>query len=155
IEHGAERATVVDPLGHATALRFDAQRRLLERHELATGERTTFTWSGRRAIRIVGPDGLATAASWNADDELATLTLPSGRVLAFDYLVGVRNPDAPFAALPWRVRDAGAVVVVRSFDGQGRLVSETNGAGERTQFAYGPLSTLERVELPNGQTVHF
>src|SRR5690606_2654310 len=85
---------------------------------------------------------------------LATATLPSGRVLAFDYLAGVRNVEAPFAALPWRVRDAGATVVTRSFDGLGRLVSETNGAGERTQLAYGELSTLARVELPTGQILH-
>lgn len=149
------RAIAVDPLGRETELRFDSARRLLEAHQHATGERTSFVWTGRRITRVTAPDGLVTTSRYDAADELVERTLPSGRRLELEYVAGAVHLADPFSALPARVREAGALVRARSFDAQGRLASETNGAGERTTLHYGPLETLARVELPSGLSVRF
>ncbi|HSJ98756.1 MAG TPA: hypothetical protein VLC53_16895 [Myxococcota bacterium] len=149
------RTVATDPLGRETELRFEAGRRLVEVHEVALGERTRFTWSGRRITRVVTPDGLTASARYDAADEPVEWTLPSGRRVEAAYAPGSVHLADPYAALPSRVSDAGQLVVQRSFDAQGRLASETNGAGERIQFHYGPLETLARVELPSGLSVRF
>ena len=153
-EGDPRRTVVTDPLGRTLELRFDAAQRLVEVRRHAVGEVTRFEWTGRRVTRTQHPDGSIQTARWE-DDELVELWLPSGRHVQLDYATGARNVRDPWRALPWRVREAGALVVERSFDALGRLVSEANGAGERTRFHYGTLDVLERIELPSGLTVHF
>lgn len=150
---GPRRTLVDDPLGRRTELRFDGTRRLVELSRPALGESTTLGWTGLRVTRVTGPDGLVTTTRYGADDEPEQWTLPGGRTIELEYVPGAVNLGDPFAALPSRVRDAGEVVVARTFDAQGRLASETNGAGERMAFSYGPLETLAQVDLATGLSV--
>ena len=146
------RTIATDPLGRTVELRFDGRQRLLELRRHGVGEVTHFEWTGYRVTRTVHPDGSIQTARWE-DDELVELWLPTGRHVQLEYVAGARNVRDPWRALPRRVREAGALVVERSFDALGRLVSEANGAGERTHFHYGPLDVVERIELPSGLTV--
>lgn len=149
------RTLVTDPLGYTTRLVFGDGRRLGSVTREATGERTRFGWTGFRVTRVTTPDGLVTTSRFDAADELVERVLPSGRRLELEYAPGALHLADPFSALPARVRDGGTLIVARSFDAQGRLASETNGAGERTSFHYGPLETVDRVELPDGRAIAF
>lgn len=146
------RTVMTDPVGHEIEFSFGADRRLVSVSH-ATGENTRFGWTGYRVTRVTDPDGLVTTSRFDAADELVEQVLPGGRRLEFEHVPGVVNPADPFSALPSRVRDGGTLVVERSFDAAGRLVSEVDGAGSRTRFHYGPLETLARVELPDGRTI--
>lgn len=148
------RTVVTDPLGRGAEWRFDASRRLLA-HTSAGGEQTAFGWTGRRVTSVRTPDGLVASARYDGADELVEQTLASGRRIQLDPAPDAIHLADPWSALPRRVRDDAGVLVERSFDEQGRLTGETNGAGERIAFTYGPLETLTRVDLPSGLSIRF
>lgn len=147
------RTVVTDPLGRTSEFVFDASHRLLA-HTNAMSERTELGWTGARVTSVRTPDGLVTSARYDATDELVESTPPSGRRIQIEYAPGTVHLGDPWTALPRRIRDGGGVLVERSFDAQGRLVSERNGAGEEFALEYGPLETVARVTLADGRTVH-
>lgn len=148
------RTVVTDPLGRTAEFAFDASYRLVANTN-AMGERTEFGWTGQRTTSVRTPDGLVASTRYDAADELVESTLASGRRIEVEYDPGAVHVADPWTVLPRRIRDAGGVLVERSFDAQGRLVSETNGAGEQLVLEYGPLETLARVTMPDGRTIHF
>jgi RHS repeat-associated protein len=123
-----------DPLGGESVYRYDAQRRL---HELenALGERSFWRWLGRRVTREVSPSGLLRIWNYTADD-VSTETHSSGNVVRYAYAPHGVDRQHPFRRPVLRVEDDFGVLEERAYDARGRLVSITNGAGERTSFAY-------------------
>ena len=55
------------PLGEERRYAYDGLGRLHERHDLASGERTTWTWSGQRIATHSAPNGATTAWSWSGE----------------------------------------------------------------------------------------
>jgi RHS repeat-associated protein len=124
-----------NPLGEERRFAYDAQGRLLEQREVATGEVTSFAWSGERKSARTLPNGATTLWTWLGDD-VQTRTDPSGNVVTFTYAPsGVNRDDArvrPVAS----VHDSLGPVETRSYDASGRLVELRNGAGEATRYTW-------------------
>jgi RHS repeat-associated protein len=123
-----------DPVGSTTVYRYDVQRRL---HELenALGERSFWRWLGKRATRELSPTGLVRTWSYTGDD-VSTEIQSSGNVVRYAYAPHGVDRRHPFRRPVLRVEDDFGVLEERAYDARGRLVSITNGAGERTSFTY-------------------
>lgn len=137
----------VDPVGHETIYRIDAQRRLHEVESLATGERTTRTWSGLRTTSLTTPAGLTTTWVWE-DDELAMRVDPSGNVTRFGHAPAGENRERPRARPVAWVVDSLGPLETRRYDALGRLVEIENGAGEVTVLAYGADQMVAETRAP-------
>jgi RHS repeat-associated protein len=124
-----------NPLGEERRFAYDAQGRLLEQREIATGEVTSFTWSGERLSARTLPNGATTLWTWSGDDA-QTRTDPSGNVVAFTYHPGgVSRDDARLRPVA-SVQDSLGPVETRSYDASGRLIELRNGAGDATRFTW-------------------
>jgi len=124
-----------NPLGGETRYRFDAQRRLRDAVLDDTGETFTYAWSGLRMASATLPTGVTTGFEFVQDD-LATLSLPSGNVVTIEYEPGAVNFGDPSRRAIRRVTDSLGTVEERSYDTNGRLLSVTDGTGEVTSQTY-------------------
>lgn len=147
--HAPYTCTHIDPLGQRTLYRFDGLRRL-RRLTLPTGEVTLREWSGFELSRLELPGGATTTWEHLGQDEVLRSD-PTGNVVHFDFrIASAEDRSAPFQRpIDW-VEDSLGVLERRGYDWQGRLVWIENGAGERTQFEWGPENQLARRIGPDG-----
>lgn len=138
-----------DPLGNEVRFRYDADRMLREVESMGTGEKVTRAWSNRRVTALTLPDGVTTTWSY-ASDDVATRIDPSGNVTTFTYQPNGVNRDDPRRRAVLAIADSIGPVESRSYDGSGRLVAVTNGAGETTAFTYGSHEMIATRTLPTG-----
>jgi RHS repeat-associated protein len=148
-QDGLYRTRVTDALGAETRYRYDAHRRLHEVENMASGDLTVRTWSGRRVASEIRPDGVATSWSY-AGDDVATRVEPSGNVVSYVYSPHGVDRDAPLERPIASVSDSLGLVEQRGYDAAGRLVSVTNGAGETVGFGWGSDGLVETVTTPDG-----
>jgi RHS repeat-associated protein len=145
---GGFETRVTDALGGVTRLGWDAQRRVTDLTN-AAGDRTRWTFAGLRPASVTAPDGSETR--WTvADDEVVEERQASGRVVALAYEPAAEDRGAPWRRPLRRASDALGVLVERAYDAQGRLVRETNGAGESTTFGWSGQNLLATVTDPTG-----
>jgi RHS repeat-associated protein len=123
------------PLGEERRFGYDALGRVLERHDVASGERTAWTWSGERALTRRDPNGALTAWSWSGDD-VHLRTDPSGNRVSFSYQANGIDRENPRMRPLAEVRDTLGLVEARSYDAAGRLIERRNGAGEPERFTW-------------------
>lgn len=141
--------THVDPLGHRTLYRFDGRRRL-RRVTNPAGELTARDWSGLEVTRLVLPGGATTTWEYVGVDEVVR-TDPSGNVVRFNFrIAAAEDRSEPFRRPIDRIEDSLGVLERRGYDAKGRLAWIENGAGERTQFAWGPENLLAGRTGPDG-----
>jgi len=145
---GVATTTVTDPLGNASVFAIDVSARVLSIAN-ALGERTQLSWSGLRPASLTLPDGSRTSWTW-ANDDLASETLPSGNVRAFTYQASAVDRERSLERPLLELNDSLGLVERRSYDASGRLVSQTNGAGETTTFAYAADESVALVTRPDG-----
>jgi RHS repeat-associated protein len=149
LRYGVGRTDVTDPLGYTTSYLYDASGHPTLATD-ALGDTTELAWSGERPARLELPDGRTFTFAWT-NDELVSLATPDGNVVSLSYVDGVVNPSDPARAIPANVRDALGDRVQRSFDAQGRVQTERNGAGEEWVFGYDALGQLASVLEPTGR----
>jgi RHS repeat-associated protein len=123
------------PLGEERRFAYDALGRVVERHDLASGERTAWSWSGERPASRRDPNGALTAWAWSGDD-VQVRTDPSGNRVSFTYHPGGIDRENPRMRPVAEVRDSLGLVEARSYDAAGRLVERRNGAGEPERFVW-------------------
>jgi RHS repeat-associated protein len=143
-----------DPMGHETLLRFDAQRRLVERLDTATADAWRLGWSGLRVASRVHPGGLVWTFVYT-DDDVTLETQPSGNVVTRSYAVTGENRSRPHERALAEVSDSLGPIERRGYDAQGRLVSVENGEGEATLFTWGADGLLASVTTPAGAQTTF
>ena len=137
-----------NPLGEERRYAYDGLGRLSERHDLASGERTSWTWSGERIATHTAPNGATTRWTWSGDDARSR-TDPSGNIVNFSYQPGGVDRENPRMRPVAEVRDSLGLVEARSYDAAGRLLEQRNGAGEATTFtwALGMLASERRLGI--------
>jgi RHS repeat-associated protein len=148
-QDGLYRTRVTDPLGGETRYRYDAHRRLHEVENMASGDLTARTWSGRRPASEIRPDGVATAWTY-AGDDVATRIEASGNVVSYVHSPNGVDRDAPLERPIASVSDSLGLVEQRGYDAAGRLVSVANGAGDTVTFGWGADGLVETVTTPDG-----
>lgn len=147
--------TYTNPLGGKVAMLFDSEQKLREQEYIATGDRRLVDWNdGRRVVRDRLPSGATTNFDYTVDDA-TTITLPSGNVLQVVYEPGALNLQDPLSRPIRRVEDSLGVVFANSFDAEGRIEVNTNGAGEVRSLAYGFSAFLDSYTNPSGITTTF
>jgi len=124
-----------NPLGEERRYAYDALGRLLEQREIATGEVTTWTWSGERRVSEVLPNGAITTWTFQ-DDDVQARTDPSGNVVSFSYQPSGVDREHPRQRALATATDSLGAVETRSYDVAGRLVERSNGAGDVTSFSW-------------------
>ncbi|HEU4428541.1 MAG TPA: hypothetical protein VFT98_07285, partial [Myxococcota bacterium] len=149
---GVATTTVSDPLGNATTFGIDVSARVLSITN-ALGERTLLAWSGSRPASLMLPDGSVTRWTW-ANDDLASETLPSGNVRTFTYQASAVDRERPLERPLLELNDSIGLVERRSYDANGRLERQTNGAGETTTFAYNSDESIGLVTRPDGVALY-
>jgi YD repeat-containing protein len=102
---GLYRTLHTNPLGAKTRYFFDAERRLHEIELDQTGERVTISWEGKRPSSMTLAHGATTLYSY-IDDDLATVTEPSGNVVTYSYEPGGVNYEDMFAPAIHRIEDS-------------------------------------------------
>ncbi len=145
---GAFRTTVTDPLGAASELIWDASRRLLSLTNPA-GERSSWSWSGLRPVSFTAPDGALLRWTWAGDDPVQEIQ-PSGNVVSLSWQPTGENRAQPARRALRRAADGLGLIQERTYDGQGRVVRVTNGAGESVAFAWSGENLLASVTQPSG-----
>ncbi len=146
-------SALTDPLGNVRRYRFDEQYRLHER-ENARAETETWTWSGKRTTSYTDLAGLVSAQIYS-DDDLVEETLPSGNVRHLTYLPGAVDRVDPLRRPIATVSDSLGPILTRQYDASGRLVAETNGAGETMTLGWGANESLVRVTEVNGRETFY
>jgi RHS repeat-associated protein len=124
-----------NPLGEERRHAYDGLGRLVEQEEVASGERTRWTWSGERVTSQILPSGATTTWAW-ADDDVQVRADPSGNVVSFSYQPGAVDRDNPLMRPIAAVTDSLGLVEARSYDAAGRLVEQQNGAGDQVSFSW-------------------
>ncbi len=128
-----------NPLGGRARYVFDKKRRLRRLELSDAGEVYSWAWSGLRPFQATAPGGVITAFGY-LDDDLVSLTEPSGNVVELVYAPGAVNLEDPFARPLARVEDSVGLVEERSYDALGRLESVRNGEGEAVHLERGPVA---------------
>ncbi|MEN8160794.1 MAG: RHS repeat-associated core domain-containing protein, partial [Myxococcota bacterium] len=124
-----------NPLDEEQRFAYDAEGRVLERLEAATGDAILYAWSGQRPTGRTLPNGATTLWTWSGDD-VQSRTDPSGNVVAFTYHPdGVSREDPGMRAIA-SIDDSLGPVETRSYDASGRLLERVDGAGESVQFGW-------------------
>jgi RHS repeat-associated protein len=138
------------PLGGWTRYAFDARRRLLRVERLGASEAVVITWSGLRPSRKSGPGGVAHFGF--ASDRLVSYTAPSGNVVTLSYEPGGLDLADPTRPPLRRREDLLGLVEERSYDGQGRVVSVVDGAGETSARTHvgASVSSITRLGVTLG-----
>lgn len=150
---GGFETRVTDPLGGVTTLGWDGQRRVTD-VENAAGERTRATFAGLRPAAFTAADGSVTR--WTlADDEVVEERQPSGRVVSFSYQPSGEDRSAPWRRPLRRASDGLGVLEERAYDGAGRLVRTTNGAGESASYGWSGQNLLATAVDPAGLEMRF
>jgi RHS repeat-associated protein len=132
---GRYATNVTNPLSELTRFRFDGYRRLSSLQLVAVNETTSFEWLGNRVTRITRPDGVQTNFVIT-DDDVTQVTEASGNVTSISYAPGAIDPGSPNARPVDAVSDSVGSVFDRGYDLDGRLTTESNGAGDTTAYAW-------------------
>src|SRR3989442_2776862 len=120
-------ATITDAVGRVITLAYDASNRL---------------------IHITDPIGRQIQCTYDLSSNLATVTDPLGGAVHFFY--------DPAHHITRVVDQRGTAAVVNTYDGSGRVISQSNGRGFTTSFTYdSPNAGDTSVTDPLGRvTVH-
>lgn len=106
--------TVTDAVGRSLSFTYDANNRISGVTDPA-GRSISFSYdANNNLVQAIDPAGGVTAYTYDASHHVTSITLPNGQLL-----------------------------LQNVFDGQGRAVSQTNGRGLTTTFAYDTPSTDE------------
>jgi RHS repeat-associated protein len=140
------------PLGGKTRYAFDGQRRLLRVERLASGEVSTFDWSGLRPSRVVDPAGVVSEFD-HVEDRLAAWRRPSGDTVTYRYEPGGLDLDSPTSPAVKRIEDGLGLVEERGYDTERRPTTHSNGELEVTSRAYAGASVASLTAL--GVTLDF
>jgi len=149
LRYGIGRTDLIDPLGRTSFFLYDGAGHPTRTTD-ALGDVTELAWSAERVIGIRLPDGRSSAFEWTSD-ELSSVATPDGNVTHLAYVEGALNPADPSHALPGAVWDALGERVRRSFDAQGRMRTERNGAGEEWALGYTALGEVATIREPTGR----
>jgi RHS repeat-associated protein len=137
---------VEDVRGGRSVYRYDADHRLHTARDAAGGE-TTLSWSGRRPLSRLAPDGTRTRWVFQ-DDDPVEVESSSGNIIAYAYAPEAQNWRRPLQRPLAQVSDSLGMVEARSYDARGYPLSVTNGEGE-TRWHYhdeeGLLSILREA----------
>ena len=147
------RTVHTSPLGGKTRYSFDSQRRLHSIELLDTEEREFATWEGLRPITRTSANGATTFYTY-VDDDVATVTRPSGNVVTYSYAPGAVDPEHPMSRPVARVEDSLGLLGEFQYDALGRCTSIENGEGEITEFTY-DAAILASATAPFGAEVTF
>jgi len=145
---GTYTTQVTNPLGNTGTFRYDAMRRIVEMQR-PLGESISMAWNGLRVASITDAAGTSVSITF-ADDDPATIVQSNGNTLHVTYQPSAENRAAPAETAVSSVTDDLGTLVQRSFDTAGRLVTETNGAGETTTLAWNATGELTTLTGPNG-----
>jgi RHS repeat-associated protein len=131
------RTVYTNPLGGKVRLYLDGDRKLHEALQLDTRDRRIVAWNAqRRVIRDQLPNGATTEFVYEGDDPVQ-ITEPSGNVVEITYEPGGLNLGNPWRRAVRRVEDSIGLVGENSFDAEGRLETNRNGADELEAYTYG------------------
>ncbi|MCP5056085.1 MAG: RHS repeat-associated core domain-containing protein [bacterium] len=146
---GLYRTRYWDPIGNERVFAFDSNRQLGHIERVQVGEIETWTWAEKRPTSYTAASGATTSWVWH-DDDLTSELQPSGNVILHSYHPGGLNRKTPTRSAPATIQDSIGLVEQRSYDSLGRMVVQTMGAAEITQFAYNGDGSLASVTGPNG-----
>lgn len=162
--------TATDPLGNVTRYAYDTIGRMTStaKPNSGTSYPTTITYNARRQPLTVteylnSSTTATTTRTYDNDGNLKTVTDPNGHVTQYSYdaadqLISVTRPDTttlvsaywPNGLLKEQRDGAGVVAFSYGYDPQGRLVTKTNGAGQTTTLAYDAAGRLASRAEPGG-----
>lgn len=145
---GLHFTRVRDARGGDSVYRYDDAGRLHSQVD-ALGDETRFEWSGLRPSAFIDAAGAITSWTYEGDDP-ASMTLPSGNTLVFEYAPSAHDRDRPYERPLLRASDGIGLIEQRQYDAVGRLSAVTNGAGETTAFAYEGDGLLMMISTPDG-----
>jgi RHS repeat-associated protein len=124
-----------NPLDEEQRFAYDAEGRVLERLEVATGDAILLAWGGERPNAQTLPNGATTLWTWSGDD-VQSRTDPSGNVVVFTYHAeGVSRENPRMRAIA-SIHDSLGGVETRRYDASGRLVERIDGAGESVLYGW-------------------
>lgn len=144
---------VEDVRGGRSVYHYDADQRLHAVRDAAGGV-TTLSWSGRRPLSRVAPDGTRTEWVFGGDDPLE-VELPSGNIVAYEYAPEAQDWRRPFQRPLARVSDSLGIVEARSYDARGHPLSVTNGEGETRWHYHDAEGRLSILREPSGLETWF
>ncbi|MBW1684197.1 MAG: RHS repeat-associated core domain-containing protein [Deltaproteobacteria bacterium] len=131
------RTVYTNPLGGKVMMYFDGDRKLHEALYLDTEESRIVSWNAqRRALRDRHANGAVTEFEYDGDD-LVQISEPSGNVVEITYEPGGLNLANPWRKAVRRVEDSIGLVGENTFDAEGRLETNRNGADEVDAYTYG------------------
>jgi RHS repeat-associated protein len=137
---------ISDRNGNALRFSYDAEGNLTAITD-TVGRTVTLDYdTHKRIIRLTDPIGRAVQYSYDADGNLASNTDPNGGVVRYSY-------DA--ADRVTRIIDQrGNTLVANTYDTAGRVVSQMNGRGSVTKFAYGTGGNTTIADPLGNITIH-
>jgi RHS repeat-associated protein len=143
-----------NPLGARTRLYFDSEYRLQELEFVETGERRSYRWAGLRPATVTLESGATTRFGYQGDDPVA-ITDAAGNAIQITYQPGGLDRESPRTRAIARIEDSLGLVEERSYDGSGRVVGISNGAGESVGLTYHATSLVASLTQPTGSTLAF
>ena len=146
---------VTNPLGGVTKYYIDGERRLTEILRLPQNgpdEQTLLEWTGARPHQVQGFDGATTHFTY-LDDDIATVTQPSGNVIRITYAPDANHFEEPFIRPIEYAEDDEGLIVEFTFE-SGLPTGSTNGDGDTVTTAY-RATAVESVTSASGATSTF
>ena len=109
--------------------------------ETSPGMSISRTFNSSGSVASVSRSGVTTSYTYHADGNLATVTYPRSLVHSFStYKLG----------LPRSESQPDGVQITRVVNDHGYLVSETNGEGHTTGYAYDVMGRVSAIDYPRG-----
>jgi RHS repeat-associated protein len=155
---GIPETVVTDPMGDSRRFFFDDSRRVHGKAYEAVGERELFGYIGpelRPASHTLA-NGATESYTWDANENILTITQPSGNVVVHSYADA--NGISPFSKAMSSKRDDLGLLGAWTYTDDvpvdyRRLETAANGAGEVARYAWYPnggYTRLASVVEPNG-----
>ena len=135
---------IQDPRGRALAVSYDGNGNPIRIDDLM-GRAIQLTWDPGTGELTRITDGDRTVTYVHSGDDLTQVTDVSGRTTSYTY-----QPDGLMLTI---VRPEGNVPVSNVYDAQGRVTSQTDGAGHVTTFSYLGVNT-EILDPLAGKLTH-
>jgi RHS repeat-associated protein len=138
-------ATIVDRNGNTISLTYDGNGNLTQIADTVGRVFTLGYDASNRIVKLADPTGRQVLYSYSASNDLETATDPTGAVTTFAY---DGSHHVTQVTLP-----NGATLLKDTYDAAGRVISQTNGDGFTTTFAYDtPGTNQTTITGPLGNT---